>query len=146
MILMLSLDPGESTGWGVWRYNGTTRLTHIRHGIQKDGLEGAIELLKEYLPYVDEVVSESFILDGRTALPVVTPLRIEGAIAALWRGPTFFQRNTYKHLVPDETLKRLGLWWPGPGHDRDAARHAIARLLSIEHMPTMQWVHPIPAE
>lgn len=141
---LLSLDPGETTGWAVWDYSDRQPLTHVAHGMIAGGLLGFIEwwpgMIEECHP--SEVVAESFILDGRTAFPNVTPLRIEGALAALWRGPVALQRNVYKAHAPDELLKRVGLWWPGKGHDRDAARHAIAYTVTRKHIPTLMWLHP----
>lgn len=141
---LLALDPGETTGWSVWDYSDRQPLTYVAHGMIAGGLVGFIEwwpvIPDELLP--TEVVCESFVLDGRTAFPNVTPLRIEGALAALWHGPVTLQRNTYKMHGPDDLLKRIGLWWKGAGHDRDSARHAIAYCITRRHMPTLMWLHP----
>ncbi|MBG6106624.1 hypothetical protein [Frigoribacterium sp. CG_9.8] len=141
---LLALDPGETTGWSIWRYGDETPLTHVEHGMQAGGLRGFIQLMHERDGQFDEVVAESFILDGRTAFPNITPLRIEGALAALWHGPVTLQRNVFKRHAPDALLKELGLWWKGPGHDRDSARHAIAYLLGKKHMPTLLSIYPLP--
>lgn len=110
MTLLLALDPGETTGWSLWYYDGVTALRAVEHGMQSGGTLGFIYLMHKLEGRFDEVVCESFILDGRTAAPNVTPLRIEGALTALWDGPTTLQRNVYKRHAPDDLLKRAGLW------------------------------------
>ena len=34
-------------------------------------------------------------------------------------------------------LELLGWDWPGPGHDRDAGRHAFAAGVTLGHEPTV---------
>lgn len=142
MTLLLSLDPGGSTGWSAWRYDATTPLRHIEHGTIAGGLRGFLQWW-ETVPDFDECVAEDFILDGRTVKPDTTPLEILGALEALlWRDrPLIRQRNVMKVHAPDELLKRVDLWWPGKGHDRDSARHAIALLKTRKHAPTLQWLY-----
>lgn len=145
MTRLLTLDPGGTTGWGLWEYGDRQRLTHIEHGMIAGGVDGFVywwlENIERLAP--DELAVESFILDGRTAFPDLTPRDIEGALVALWRAkPKTMQRNTYKRHAPDELLKQVGWYWKGPGHDRDAARHAIAYCITHGHMPTIMWLHP----
>lgn len=135
---LLALDPGGTTGWSLWEYDSITPLRPIEHGQIVGGVEGFIEWWKDSgIEYeFDEVVSESYRLDGRTPKPDVTPLRIEGALAVLWP-EVVYQPNTYKAIVTDERIKALGLWWPGQQHARDSLRHAWARMKHLKHMPTL---------
>lgn len=137
MTVILGLDPGESTGWSAWQYDETHAPEHIDHGIITGGLKGFIKWFGRDTDGLDEVVCESFRLDGRTDFPNVTPLRIEGALAVLWP-ETHFQPNTMKLHLSDRKMKELGLWWPGPGHDRDSMRHVFAFLKVRRHLPTLE--------
>lgn len=145
MTVILGLDPGESTGYSIWFYDALTPPRPIEHGTITGGVVGFVnwwgEKLAGWEPGYgheswDEVVSESFVLDGRTPFPNVTPLKIEGALAVLWPD-TIFQRNTFKSHMPDQKIKDLGLWWKGAGHDRDSLRHVWALMKVRRHHPTL---------
>lgn len=142
MTLLLALDPGGTTGWSIWQYDALTPAMPFEHGQITGGVQGFVEWWREHErdiePDVDEVVSESFVLDGRTVSPDVTPLRIEGALSVLWPHGVIYQRNTFKAHAPDATLKRLGFWWRGEQHARDSARHALAFLKVRKHLPTVR--------
>ena len=139
----LSLDPGELTGWSLWEMFADSPLRNLDHGTIHGGLSGFCAWWREAPKDWDFIVAESFVLDGRTPKPNVTPLRIEGALHMAWAPmPIVFQRNTQKAQAPDDLLKRNGLWWTGEGHDRDSARHAIAYARNIVHIPTLEWLHP----
>lgn len=144
MSTLLALDPGGTTGWSTWHYDAVTPLTHVSHGMVPGGIRGFIDWFKrervDLLDW-DVVVSETFVLDGRTASPDITPLKIEGALSVLtpdWVG----QRNVMKAHATDDLLKRSGLWWPGAGHDRDSARHALAWAKTHFHRPTIDHYWP----
>lgn len=143
---LLSLDPGGTTGYVVARYDAITPLTIIEHGQISNGKDGFIDWALRRRGEFDEVVSESFILDGRTVSPDVTPLRIETAIDMTfgpWGDgcPVIWQRNTQKAHADDLLLKRAGLWFKGQGHARDAARHAVALLKTRRHAPTLRFLY-----
>lgn len=144
---LLAFDPGETTGWSVWEFDDTRPLTHIAHGMQKGGIYGVKDLIRalppEHVPTL--VVSESFVDDHRTEDPNVMPLRVEGMLVAMFDVPLYFQRNTYKSHGPNDLLEQHGWLWPGPGHDVDSARHAIAFALTMKHMPTWFLLRPPPA-
>lgn len=147
MTRLLALDPGGTTGWSLWEYGPLQPLTHLDHGQIGGGLRGfgAFVRARAAALAVDEVVSESFVDDGRTDTPDVTPLRIEGVIDFAWGAhgtPVAFQRNFAKGHAPDEVLKRLGWWWTGQQHARDSARHAIALLKNSGHRPTQRMIWP----
>lgn len=146
MTLLLALDPGGTTGWSLWRYDALTPAMPLEHGQITGGVEGFVAWWRDsdIEAEADEIVAESFILDGRTLYPDLTPKLIEGALVALWGGPLHYQRNTFKAHAPDATLKRLGFWWKGEQHARDSARHALAFLKVRKHLPTVRayWGRP----
>ena len=146
MTTLLALDPGGSTGWSTWYYDAVTPLRLLEYGTIPGGRDGFISWALGRRGGFDEVVAESFVLDGRTAQPDVTPLRIETAIDMIfgrWGDdvPVIYQRNFMKGHAPDDLLKRLGLWFKGKGHDRDSARHAIALQKRRKHIPTLKWAY-----
>jgi len=154
MTILLAMDPGgtptsaksrSATGWSLWTYDESVPLSHVAHGM----VPGDQSVFKRWWLTeaqhmgAERVVCESFVLDGRTQYPDVTPLKIEGALEALTDLPITFQRNVMKAHAPDALLKRLDLWWPGAGHDRDSARHAIAYMKTgIRHRPTLEMLYP----
>jgi hypothetical protein len=145
VVIILGLDPGESSGWSTWYYDAMTPPRPIAHGTITGGVVGFVDWWGDGGAW-DEVVSESFVLDGRTPFPNTMPLKIEGALAVLWPD-TIFQRNTFKSHMPDQKIKDLGLWWPGAGHDRDSLRHVWALMKVRKHMPTLKlWPPRTPVE
>lgn len=144
MSIILSIDPGGTTGWSTWEYTAMTPLLPIEHGMIPGGLQGFITWWgagRGSALAWDEIVAEDFILDSRTVKPDTTPLEILGMLEyACWLEdvPLVRQRNVMKSMAPDDLLKRLGWWWKGAGHDRDSARHVIALMRSRRHMPTLR--------
>lgn len=143
MKRLLALDPGKTTGMSIWGYDAETPLTLIGSGQIELGVDGFLEYLYpsdgKQMRW-DVIVSESFVLDGRTPNPDVTPLKIEGILQAhahrtgcLIR----FQRNNFKSHVSNESLKRFGLYVPGKPHAMDSMRHALAFAKTTHHMPTL---------
>ncbi len=107
-------------------------------GRLEGGLDGIIEFInnKTY----DVIVSESFVLDGRTPNPDVTPLQIEGALeyhSMLQGNQLRFQRNNFKKHVSDDLLKYHALYMPGMPHANDSMRHALAFMKVNLHRPTL---------
>lgn len=145
MNTLLSFDPGKMTGWSTWQYDALTPLRHVDHGMIPDGLRGFISWFRRFDNWeYDEIVAEDFILDGRTIKPDTTPLEILGALeyACEESGHLLVrQRNVMKVHAPDQLLKDKGIWWPGAGHDRDSARHAIALQKTRKHLPTLRWLY-----
>lgn len=149
MTRILCLDPGVSTGWAVFRLDAVTPLRLEDSGIIPNGLDGFVHWAYHHPAMVEEfdtVVAELFILDGRTAQPDLTPLRIETAIMMIYGKwgdglPIAWQRNFMKTHAPDALLKEKGLWKPGPGHDRDAIRHGLAWAKTSRHAPTLRWLY-----
>lgn len=137
MSALLALDPGGCTGWSLWLYGDQSPLEHVDHGQIPGGVDGFVSWWRQSGISWDEVVSESFVLDGRTPNPDITPLRIEGALAVLWRQGVHYQRNTAKMHLTNDQAKEFGVYWPGQQHAIDSARHAFARMKAIRHMPSL---------
>lgn len=136
MVSLLALDPGGTTGWAYGQYFDDHAYIDTAHGMIAGGVDGFIEWWKAQFWTPDLVVSESFQLRG-VVNPDITPLRIEGALSVLRPG-VIYQPPAAKMHAKDAVLRRYGLWWPGAGHDRDAARHALAYLKLTHHAPTME--------
>lgn len=146
MTNLMVFDPGGTTGWSSWEYGAITPLLPVRHGMIRGGLQGFFRFWEESFDaqmirtYGGEIVVEDFVLDGRTAQPDTTALEIIGALEYISRKhgiPLVRQMNTQKAHASDEKLKEHDLWWPGEGHDRDSARHALARMKTRRHGPTI---------
>ncbi|GAB2699385.1 hypothetical protein BKA24_001794 [Microbacterium marinum] len=147
MTILLSLDPGGTTGYSVWHYGVVTPLNLIEHGQIPGGLDGFVSWARGFQTrqHIDEIVAEDFVDDGRTVSPDVTPLLIKGAVIDRWSDSDVqitWQLNTYKAHADDILLKRVGFWFVGQEHARDSARHAIAYLKVRDHRPTMKRIWP----
>lgn len=142
MRRLIAFDPGKTTGVSLWQYDSDTPLSLVGSGQIEGGVDGFIEYFYPkgmFLPW-DVIVSESFVLDGRTPNPDVTPLKIEGILeahahrtGALVR----FQRNNFKAHVDNDLLKKFELYKPGQPHAMDSMRHALAYMKTSHHMPTL---------
>lgn len=139
---ILSFDPGGTTGWAMGVYTDNQPLTFIGGGQIPDGLAGFNLWMAGRTSIFRRgdvaVVAESFVLDGRTKFPNITPLRIEGALEA-WLYPIqpIYQRNTAKGYVSDQRLRDYDLWIPGQRHQMDARIHAMACMYLMGHVPTL---------
>ena len=151
---VLALDPGGTTGYALAAYSYDHPMYFVDGAQIPNGVQGLVDFLVKEFPLTNiydsvrglapdfTIVSESFILDGRTKQPDLTPVRIEGALTALLgEGTVTYQRNTFKSLVGDEGLKRLGFWLPGQRHQNDARLHALA-WAKLNHLPTAQAYWP----
>lgn len=150
MTSLLALDPGGTTGWSLWEYGPDAPLTLQDFGQVPGGVYAFSQWARtlQRTTWVDQVVAESFLDDGRTDAPDVTPLRLEGAIVALFQvegAQVVWQRNTAKASASDEFLKRHGLWLEGKPHARDSVRHAIHYAKSRQHLPTIERFWPRPS-
>jgi hypothetical protein len=142
MKRLLALDPGKTTGMSIWQYDAETPLTKIGHGQIEGGVEGFLEYFYPsgmHMPW-DVIVSESFVLDGRTPNPDITPLKIEGVLEAhaFRTGCQLrFQRNNFKAHVDDNKLKEHNFYVKGMPHSNDSMRHALAWAKTSYHRPTL---------
>ena len=143
MKRLLALDPGKTTGMSIWGYDTETPLTLIGSGQIEGGVEGFLEYLYptdgKFMIW-DVIVSESFVLDGRTPNPDVTPLHIEGILeshAHRTNCQLRFQRNNFKKHVDNDKLKEFGFYVKGKPHAMDSMRHALAWAKTSYHAPTL---------
>lgn len=146
-MFLLTLDPGGTTGWALSYYDDATPLAILDGGQVPGGVVGLCDFLTRELgsilrrvgaEFSDlEIVSESFRV--RFTYADVTPLRIEGALTALF-GPdrVIYHPPATKALVGDQKLRELGLWVKGQRHENDAIIHALAHMLIIKHKPTLE--------
>ena len=146
---LLVIDPGGSG-------KGETGVVYLGLGVDGElppevleswavpgGLEGFREWADHYYVLVGAktVVCETFVNRNIPGADL-TPVLIEGAIRYI-RPDTILQPAAGKNTaVPDEVLKRLGLYDIGTGDHhqdrREAARHAIWFLKKNKHLPTLK--------
>lgn len=165
MSVLLSIDPGLSTGIALGEYTATEPYRRIASWQPRGGLAGFLAWWEQERPEFDEAVAEKFVpLDhaafGHT-LDSTLPLVIEGAIVALGIMPSYPEGDwarasaqyfmaapgdplAVKKKKAQEFLKRHGLWATGKpyGHTdgadvNSATLHAIASLRRARHMPTL---------
>jgi len=145
MTELLTLDPGGTTGWSWSYFNDDKPLLFAGGGQIEGGLVGVLEFLSRIgYGYKDAIiVSESFQLRPGVKSPDVTPLRIEGALTALF-GPdrVVYQQPALKASVGDQRLKDNGLWIPGQRHQMDARIHALAFVKRNKHLPSLRAYWP----
>ena len=135
--LIEALDPGLTTGWALLELDDKHPMELFDCGQIKDGVEGV--LARKFLD-IDILISEQFVLDGRTVKPELEPLRIEGVLMAEAYGlghQLIFQRNNFKKHVDDAKLKEIGWYQKGMPHANDAIRHALA-WAKLNHRPTLE--------
>jgi hypothetical protein len=133
---LLSLDPGQTTGWTVWDCipgNDDVRIAHgqLQSWVMKDGVRNFAGLLDQYNPTF--CVYESYhIYDWKLeshSFSDVPTLRIIGGIETqlLQRGIPYTHQSAQvaKTFVTDDRLQQFGYWEKGLKHSRDAHRHAI---------------------
>jgi hypothetical protein len=139
--VILSLDPGGTTGYALMFVTETDQAEIMKSGQIKGGLKGFLDFHWDVLEdiKIDKIVSESFTLREGIYGADLTPVSIIGALEALY--PTteiVYQEPKLKPLCDDDRLKRLGLHIPGKPHMMDAVRHGIIYLRNNKHKPTLE--------
>jgi hypothetical protein len=142
-MLMLSLDPGGTTGAALVQYfeNEEPELKWARQ--IPNGLQGFLDFhWDELLSYdIDEIVCENFTLREGVYGADLSPVYVIGALEALYergRTPITYQPPSSKPLCDDDRLKRIGMHSKGRPHANDAVRHAIIYLRNKLHKPTLR--------
>lgn len=139
-MLVLSLDPGGTTGYAVSWVEPETQIEVVRSGQIKGGLQGFLDFhwdVLEDMPF-DKIVCESFTLREGVYGADLSPVYIIGALEALY--PTcdiIYQEPKLKPLCDDERLRKLNLHEPSKPHRNDAVRHAVIYLRNNKHIPTL---------
>ena len=145
---LLAIDPGGNgghTGIVLIEFGVKTPATLVESwaipGDARPFYEWAT-LRPERLLNIDVLVCEKFV-NRNVPGADLTPLRVEGALEAVWHKGVVWQPASGKNTaVPDKALKNLGLFFEGSGdhhHDRrEASRHAVVYLKKKRHMPTLK--------
>jgi hypothetical protein len=140
MALLLSLDPGGTTGYALLEVEDDQEATLHRTGQIKGSLKGFLDFhwdVLEDMP-ITKIICESFTLREGIYGADLSPVYIIGALEALY--PTteiVYQEPKLKPLCDDDRLKKLGLHEPGKPHRNDAVRHAVIYLRNNKHIPTL---------
>ena len=142
-VRRLGLDPGGSSGWALW--HGTTL---IDSGSIEGGVMGFIDWWHDCnIPSkIDEVVYERFIPAGFKGLTQAHSLQVEGALFALWNGPTVGQLRSSKaslfrqHEDGKKGERERKDWLASKGlhfettHAMDAATHVLVERKNAKDM------------
>lgn len=140
MPLMLSLDPGGTTGVSIIGYD-TDSVYVVRTEQVLNGLEGFVHWVKEVsLSQFDEIVCESFTLRPGVHGADITPAYVIGALEAIVHGErkVIYQQPSQKKLCGDDKLKKMEMYEAGSPHANDATRHGIIYLRNKIHLPTLE--------
>jgi hypothetical protein len=139
--VILSLDPGGTTGYTLIEVSENTELEILRVGQIKNSLKGFLDFHWDVLEdwKIDKIICESFTLREGIYGADLSPVYIIGALEALY--PTteiIYQEPKLKPLCDNDRLKKLGLYIPGKEHAMDAVRHGVIHLRNSKHMPTLE--------
>jgi hypothetical protein len=139
--VILSLDPGGTTGYAIIEVSEDTELEVLKIGQIKNSLKGFLDFHWDVLDdwKIDKIVCESFNLREGIYGADLSAVYIIGALEALY--PTIeinYQEPALKPLCDNDRLKRLGLYIPGKEHAMDAVRHGVIHLRNLKHMPTLE--------
>ena len=146
MRAILSIDPGGKGGetgivlLGYFEY-ATPRL--LDSWAVPNGLEGFADWYYEwkdtYDAFAGTVIVEQF-MHFKAIQIETTPILIEGAVRFIWPNVVLSPASGKNTAVPDEVMKRLGLYIAGDHHrDRnEACRHALRWLKNQKHVPTLR--------
>jgi hypothetical protein len=139
--VILSLDPGGTTGYAIIEVSEDTELEVLKMGQIKNSLKGFLDFHWDVLDdwKIDKIVCESFNLREGIYGADLSAVYIIGALEALY--PTIeinYQEPALKPLCDNDRLKRLGLYIPGKEHAMDAVRHGVIHLRNLKHMPTLE--------
>ncbi len=143
---LLSLDPGETTGWSIWDCN---QMPHMGYRMVECGqlptwdkdnhtIITCVKRFPELLDFnPDYVIMESYRVyewkaDSHSWSDVPT-LRIIGSMETRFidRDIPYSMQTAQqaKGFVKDEMLKQWGFYERGQRHSRDSMRHALYFLL-----------------
>ncbi len=143
MTSILSFDPagkGGDTGIVVLDYL-STMAPRVR---ESWAISGGYDAFCDWLRANDDINADTVIVETFIHFKDIhietTPILIEGAIRYVWPNVILSPASGKNTAVPDDVLKRLGLYFPGDHHrDRtEAARHAVRWLKNQRHIPTLR--------
>lgn len=139
--ILLSLDPGETTGWAVWRSYTGEEITLLGQGqIPTWPIERCVEemtRLFESYPHIKHVVHETYAIyewkSSDHSWSQVPTVQVIGSILTLCvqRQLTYSSQTAQiaKNFCTDDKLKYWDVYEKGLRHSRDAVRHGIYFLL-----------------
>jgi hypothetical protein len=132
-VRILSIDPGETTGWAVWENGELVNQGQDDHTDFLDTLESLLQAVHEGQgPDLDLLVVEEYRLRQSASKAMVgntfLTCEIIGVIGWLARKFTVgvaYQTPAQKDWWDNDKLKRAGLYARGLDHSRDAVRHGL---------------------
>ena len=138
-MIILSLDPGVTTGYAFGEVDDAQPYTLIECGQIPGGVEGFVDWMITSNPDYDVLVAESFSLRPGAVHPNLEPVKIEGALSALLGpGAVVYQQPSMKAVVGDERLRKAGLWQTSLRHANDAIIHGLAyAVVTLKHQLTI---------
>ena len=140
-MLILSLDPGGTTGVAAINYEEDQAPQIVRTWQIQNGLKGFLDFHWDELEdwNFDEIVCESFTLREGVRGVDLSPTYVIGALEALYPTTTIhYQAPSQKPLCDDERLKKINMHEKARPHANDAVRHAIIYLRNKLHSPTLK--------
>lgn len=138
MPTILAIDPGKRTGVAFLMYDNNV-APHLMEATEVyGGVEGFRTWWAMTRPVYDTLVVEKFIPREGVRGIDYTPKEILGWLSQF--DPVLQPPAGRKKAVPDDALKRLGLYLPGePNRNaREAVRHGVWKLKNDGHKPTIR--------
>jgi len=148
-MIVIAVDPGKTTGLAVFSYEPGTEPVLKSSGEYEvwrfvEELQGAI-LLARSVNETAEIVCERFVINAQTIKNSQAPFSIEQIGITKYvmyqhgidPDRLIFQApSDAKKMFPNDALRRLGYWTVGTaGHDKDAMRHGLLRLVKKGWVP-----------
>lgn len=142
---LVAIDPGLMTGAALLDRHGDSVKVTLSAELQEHEVAPWLRMCMNNWRELDEqgvtfsVIFERFLITAETAKNSQAPWSLEmiGVLKQVCRDYeyplelVYAQRPTEaKNIVPNEKLRRLGLWHRGgAGHARDAIRHGVLCLI-----------------
>lgn len=147
---VLSIDPGQSTGWSTWELGPELPMTRTAFGQIPKGVRPFALWFRGAAPLYDRIIFERFRLGGDVEYPDLTPVLIEGSLVTIlseadlpdpiWR----YRQDKAPERCSDQILKAHGLWitaamvdWSDGRDANDTQLHALAWAKENDHAPTL---------
>lgn len=135
---ILSIDPGDTTGWVfcVVKYDGRTmEIECVSQG--EVSFPNELEQVMEFQEAADVIIVEDYIIRqphiGSRCIAIRVIGAVQYAVAVSTCGPLIveFQQPSEKNAATDERLSLMGLKYSSP-HVRDALRHVFVYILKAQ--------------
>lgn len=148
-MIVVAVDPGKVTGLALFLYSGAGDPVLLSSGEYEvwpyvDALEDMLRTARAHNE-VPEVVCERFIINAQTIKNSQAPFSIEqiGILKLVVRSTgldpekiVLQSPSDAKKMFPNDALRKLGYWTSGTaGHDKDAMRHGLLRLVKRGWVP-----------